>query len=121
MVWLIPIQQFEVQVAPGLVRESLEKLSSQAKTECRRHILTFFLRRQRSVSLRIQAPPNQERSSAKIDHATRQAFIHGHVRLAREWVSRIKTRAVSPNPRFVSQRLDNSLPQRNPAILHGVM
>jgi hypothetical protein len=69
----------------------------------------------------IQATPDQKRTSAKIDHAACEAFIHWHVSLGAERISGIKTSSIPSNSLLVAQSNKEGLTKGNPAIFHGVM
>ncbi len=117
----IPVKQFQMQVAPGFVGERLEKLPRQPEPEGRGHILPFLRSGQRGVGEILGNPPDQIRPPAEINHAPGQAFVHGHIRLARERIPRMKSRAVAADAFLVPQRLAEGLAQHQPAILDGVM
>src|SRR5436190_1369265 len=121
MVRLLAIQQLQMQITSGFIGKTLEKFPGQPKTERARHILLLFLRTNAFKSKFVHAAPNQVRPAAEIDDTPRKAFIHGHMRLAPERISRIKTGPISPNAFFISQRLNKSLPKGNPAIFDRVM
>src|SRR5262245_50511223 len=90
----------------------------------------------------IQPPPNQIWPAAKINHTSRQTFIHRHIRLTAgasvsrflrcgsaaraassvfERILRIKSSPVPPYPFFLSQRLKKRLAQGYPTILNRMM
>src|SRR6266581_8465439 len=121
MMRLIPIQKFQMQIAPGFIGKSLKELTRQTKPESAGHILPFFSLTDHFLGKRIQPTPNQVWPPAKINNAPRQAFVHRHIGFRRKWVPRIKPGAVTPNPFLVSQRLKKSLAQRQPAIFHRMM
>jgi len=102
MVWLVPVQKLQMQIAPGLIGEPLEKFSGQPKPECGRHILRFFGSIDPFMRQAIHSAPNKIRPPAEIHHATRQAFIHRYIRLARERIPGIKPSAVTSNTFFIA-------------------
>src|SRR5207249_624387 len=108
---LFSVKQLQVQVAPGLVSKPLKEFFRQPKTKARRHILRPFSRRDSPLALVAQPAPNQKRPPAEINHATRQAFVHRHVSLARQRVSRIKPGSVPADALLISQRLEKELSQ----------
>ena len=110
-----------MQIAPDLIGKSLEKFPRQPETESARHVLGLFRRRNPFKRKLIQAPPDEARTPAKIDHATSQTFIHRHVGLAREWVARIESESVTPQPLLRPERFEKSLSEAEAAILHGMM
>ena len=121
MVGLVAVQQFQVQIAPGFVGKSLKKLTRQAESKRAGHILSFFRWTDALLAEFIQPAPYQIGPPAEIYHAPRQAFVHGHVRLASEWITRIKAGPIPANSFLVTKRLNERLPKRKPTILNGVM
>src|SRR5690349_10532558 len=110
-----------MQVATGFVGKALEELSRQTKTKGTRRILLLFCGTDLLILHFVQTAPNKVRPAAEIDDATGQAFIHRNMGFASERIAGIEAGSVSSNPLLVSQRFTKCLPQRNPAIFHGVM
>lgn len=117
---LIAIQKLQMQIATRFIRESLEEFSRQTKPEGARHVLTF-LGFQHFVLKRVQTAPDKERSTAEIDNASCEAFIHGHVGFTGERIARIKSRPVAADAFFGAQRFAKGLPQGEATILDGVV
>ena len=69
----------------------------------------------------FQAAPDQIRAAAEIDHASRQAFIHRHIGLARKRVSWVKTRPVSPDAFLVAERPSERLSKGDATVFDRVM
>src|SRR5262249_10912860 len=121
MVWLISIQQFQVEVASRFVGECLKEFASQAETKCTRHILFLLGRTDSLEGQLIQTPPDQVRSTAEINDTPSQTFIHGHVGLAGKGVTRVESCPVPPDSLFIPQSVPKSLPQSEATVLYRVM
>ena len=61
------------------------------------------------------------RSTAKIHHATREAFVHRHVGFAGEGVLGMETVAVAADAAFVAKGRCHGLSEGDAAILDGVV
>ena len=61
------------------------------------------------------------RPSAKINDATREAFVHGHIGFAGERIFRMKPRAVTADAPFVAERERERMAEREATILDRMM
>jgi hypothetical protein len=116
-----PIQQFQMEIAPRFICKSLEKLTRQPEPKRRGRILRFFIRCYFHVRFFFQTAPDQVWTSAKIDHASREAFVHGYIRLTRQRIARVEAGSVSADAFFFTERLRDSRAQDQSAIFDGVM
>jgi hypothetical protein len=73
------------------------------------------------VGFLVQPTPHQVRTSAQIDNAPREAFIHRHIRFSGKRIARVESGSVSADAFFVAERLPKSRSQDQPAIFDGVM
>src|SRR5262245_39833533 len=121
VMWFIPVQQLQMQVAPGFVRKPLEKLTRQSEPEHARHVLLFLTPSNSFLPKLIQTTPNQVRPSAEINHAPGKAFVHRHVRFTRKRIFGIKPGSITPNPFLVPQGLHKRLTECQTTILDRVM
>ena len=110
-----------MEIASGLVRESLEELAGESDSKCRRHILVFIGARNSTMSQRIHSSPDEERSPAEIDHAARQAFIHGNKRLTCPRIAGIECRSVAADATLLAERFPHGLTEGNSTIFNCVM
>ena len=118
------VEEFEMEVAAGFIREALEEFAGQSEAESGRHILRFFSIRNLFEGEFVEAAPDQVRPAAEIDHTAGEAFVHRDVGFAADAAflgGRIETGAVAAEARFIAESLMESLPERDAAILHGVM
>jgi hypothetical protein len=131
MMRLLAVKEFKMDVSFAFIGKRLKKFFRQTKPERRRHILFLlhFGRARRCaraaiegfVRQVIEAAPNKMRSSAKINHATRERLIHWHISFAGKRIARIKAGPITLDPFLISKRLHKSLPESKPTILHRVM
>src|SRR5579862_4820530 len=110
-----------MEIAASLIGKALKKLLRQAEPERAGHILLFLASCDAFLGEVIQSAPNQIRSSTEVDHATGQAFVHRNVSLPGEGISRVKTGSITADAGFVAQPLDESLAERDSAVLNGMM
>ena len=124
MVRFIPIQQFEMKIAPRFVGEALEKLAGEAETKRGGHILLFLDGCKLLVGKLVQPAPDKEGPAAEVDNTTSKGFVHGDEGFAlagmRCAVS-VKAGAVAANARFGAERFAEGLPERDAAIFDRVM
>jgi RNA polymerase sigma factor (sigma-70 family) len=116
MVRFLAIEQFQMQVAPGLVGEGLEKFPRQPKAEGAGHILDLFRGRYLSKGQLIQTSPDQVGPPAEINDTSRQTLVHGHIGLAAKRVLRVEAGAVAADAGLVAQRFTNGLAQGEATI-----
>ena len=118
---LAAIEQFQMQVATRLLGEALEELARQTEPERARHVLPPLALGDALERQMVQAAPDQNRPAAEIHDASRQTFIHRNKRLAGPGIEWMKAGSIAPDSLLVSQRLAHRLPERDAAILDGVM
>jgi len=121
MVRFVPVKQFQMEIAPGLVGEGLKKFARQTETERAGHVLPFFRCRDLLVGQATQAAPDEAGSPAEINHAAGEALVHRHASLAGERIARMKARAVTPDALLLAQRPGKRLPEDDAAILDRVV
>ena len=115
------VDQFQMQIATRLIRETLKEFARQSKPKCTRHVLLLFFCADAFELQFIQAAPHEVGAPAEIDDAPGETFVHGDVCLPRERIPRIEARAIAPNAFLFPQRLSKGLPKRQAAILDGVV
>jgi hypothetical protein len=118
---LVTVKQFQMQITAGFIGESLKKFAREAKAKCAGHVLQFFRAADAFLGKLIQAAPDQMRSSAKINDATREALVHWNVSLTAQRIFRMKPGAVTPNATFVAKRLAKRLAKRQAAVFDSMM
>ena len=59
VVWFIPIEQFQMQIAPGFIGKALKKLPRQTEPKGAGHVLPLFGPADCLEGEVIQAPPDQ--------------------------------------------------------------
>src|SRR5439155_2545934 len=121
VVWFVPVEQFQMEVAARFVGEALEKFPRQPEAKCARHVLLLFRCAEAFELQFVQTTPNQMWSSAEINDASRQTFIHGHISFAGGGMSRIKACAVPANASLLSESRMKRLTKRNATVLDRVM
>jgi len=110
-----------VQIAPRLVGEALEKFAGEPEPERTRRILIFFQRRRFLLRKLVQPAPDQMRPAAEIHHTAREAFVHGHVRLAGEGILRMEAVAIPADAALVASAAAKAWPRAMPQSSDGVM
>ena len=121
MVRFIAVKQFKMEIAPGFIGESLEKLPGEPKAERARHVLRPVGFADGALGEFVQPTPDQIRSPAEINNTARQTFIHGHMRLAAKGVAGIKACSITTDAALITERLDKPLPKRDATILNGMV
>src|SRR5579862_2291240 len=121
MVWLVSVEQFQVQITSSFIGKCLEKLSRQAEPESTGHILGFLLFGNVFIRERIQAAPDKVRSPAKIDDASDEAFVHGNMGFPRERITRVKSGSIAPDSLLGAQGLQERLAKDQAAVFHRMV
>jgi len=103
VVGFVAVEEFEVEIAAGLVGKGLEELVGEAETEGGGTVLVFLLYGDFLVGLGDQTAPYQIGSAAEINDAAGQAFVHGDVGFGGQGVAGVKTGAVAAEAGFVAQ------------------
>src|SRR5688572_16564896 len=111
MVWLLAINQLQMQVAARFVGESLKEFPRQTEAKSTRHILIFLGFAHAFEPELVQPTPYKVGATAEIDDTSCEAFIHRDMSLTPKRVARVETGAVTANPFLVAKGLNKGLPQ----------
>ena len=118
---LVTVEQLEMEVAPGLVGEALEKFAGQSKAEGAGHVLMLVGIGDALLGMVIQPAPDEVGAPAEINDGTAETFIHGHVGLAGERILGMKAVAVATDATLIAEGGGKGLAKGDAAILDGVM
>src|SRR6267154_6514631 len=115
MMRLLTVKQFEMQIAPRFVGETLKKLARESEPEGTGHVLSLFSGGNTPIRQAVQPAPNQVGASAEINNTPRQTLVHWHVGFARKRVPRVEASPVAANALLIAEGMGDCLAQRDAA------